>query len=85
MNEIKGEIRAHVDVAAYYLSQENHTYDKLCWMLAQRQLHAFRDPRYNQEDRIKEKAAEIFFSGTNSDVLVYLIAELDILIKLGKV
>ena len=85
MNEIKGEIRAHVDVAAYYLSQENHTYDKLCWMLAQRQLHALRDPRYNQEDRIKEKAAEIFFFGPEYDVLCYLISELDILIKLGKV
>lgn len=76
---------SHVNIAAYYLAQKGYTYDKLCWMLAERQLLVQKDQRYNQENRIKEKAAEIFFSGPNYDVLCYLISEIDILMKLGKI
>ena len=76
---------SHVNIAAYYLAQKGYTYDKLCWMLAERQLLVQRDQRYNQENRIKEKAAEIFFSGPNYDVLCYLISEIDILMILGKI
>ena len=75
---------SHVNIAAYYLAEKGYTYDKLCWMLAERQLFIQRDPRYNQKDRISEKAAEIFFSGPNYDVLCYLISELDIIMKSGK-
>ena len=78
------EIISQVNVAAYYLAEKGYAYDKLCWMLAQRQLFIQKDPRYNQEDRIREKAAEIFFSGPTYDVLCYLISEIDIRTKLGK-
>ena len=83
MNVSKDEIKSQVNYAAYFLAQENYTYDKLCWMLAQRRLRAQRDERYNQEGRIKEKAAEIFFESPPYDILCWFIAELDILIKLG--
>ncbi len=76
---------SHVNIAAYYLAQKGYTYDKLCWMLAERKLLIQRDQRYNQDDRIREKAAEIFFSGPDYDVLCYLISEIDILMKLGKI
>jgi len=76
---------SHVNIAAYYLAQKGYTYDKLCWMLAERKLLVQRDQRYNQDDRIREKAAEIFFSGPDYDVLCYLISEIDILLKLGKI
>ena len=76
---------SNVNIAAYYLAKKGYTYDKLCWMLAERQLLVQKDQRYNQENRIKEKAAEIFFSGPNYDVLCYLISEIDILMKLGKI
>jgi len=76
---------SHVNIAAYYLAQKGYTYDKLCWMLAERKLIVQRDQRYNQDDRIREKAAEIFFSGPDYDVLCYLISEIDILMKLGKI
>jgi len=76
---------SHVNVAAYYLAQKGYTYDKLCWMLAQRQLLVQRDPNYNHEGRIRERAAEIFFSGPTYDVICYLISEIDIMMKLGKV
>ncbi len=75
---------SHINIAAYYLAQKGYTYDKLCWMLAERQLLVQRDPQYNQKERIREKAAEIFFSGPNYDVLCYLISEIDINMKLGK-
>ena len=75
---------SHVNIAAYYLAQKGYTYDKLCWMLAERQLLVQKDPNYNKEDRVREKAAEIFFSEPPYDVLCYLISEIDIKIKLSK-
>ncbi|KKN15499.1 hypothetical protein LCGC14_0985450 [marine sediment metagenome] len=85
MSNTNSEIKSQIDVAAYYLAQENYTYDKLCWMFAQRRLRAEKDTRYNQEERIKEKAAEIYFQSTPYDILCYLIAELDVLINLGAI
>ncbi|MFX1503754.1 MAG: hypothetical protein ACFFDH_22525 [Promethearchaeota archaeon] len=85
MNEISNNVRQQINVAAYYLSEKNYTYDKLCWMLAERQLIAQRDARYKEEQRKKEKAAEIFFQGLSYDLLTWLIAELDILMKLRKI
>lgn len=73
---------SQVNVAAYFLAEKGYTYDKLCWMLAERQLLIQRDPAYNQEEKIREKAAEIFFSGPTYDVLCYLISEIDIMMRL---
>jgi hypothetical protein len=75
---------SHVNVAAYFLAEKGHTYDKLCWMLAERQLIVQSDPSYNQVDRVREKAAEIFFSGPTYDVLCYLISEIDLIMKSRK-
>lgn len=75
---------SQINVAAYYLAQKGYTYDKLCWLLAERQLLIEKDPKYNHEDRIREKAAQIFFSGPAYDILCYLISEIDIMMKLGK-
>ncbi len=79
---MNGDEVSQVNVAAYYLAQKGYTYDKLCWMLAERQLFLQRDPNYKNESKIKEKAAEIFFSGPTYDVLCYLISEVDIKMKL---
>ncbi|MFX1595617.1 MAG: hypothetical protein ACFFBK_06100 [Promethearchaeota archaeon] len=84
MNDIRNDLQHQISVAAYFLSERNLTYDKLCWMLAKRQLLAQGDMRYKEEQRVKEKAAEIYFSGPNYEVLCWLIAELDITMKLGK-
>ena len=73
-----------INIAAYYLAQRNFTYDKLCYMLAERQLVVNRDPQYRDESRKREKAAEIFFSNPPYDILCWLIAEIDIRIKVGK-
>lgn len=82
---MNGENISQINVAAYYLAQKGYTYDKLCWMLAERQLLVQRDPKYNRDNRIREKAAEIFFSGPAYDVICYLISEIDMLMKLGKI
>jgi len=84
MNEMNENLQHQIGVAAYYLSQKNYTYDTLCWMLAERQLVAQRDPRYAHRDRIREKAAEIYFYSTPYDILVWLIAELDIKLNIQK-
>ena len=84
MKELNTEIQTQINIAAFFLAQENYTYDKLCWMLAKRRLLTEKDSRYVQEDRTKEKAAEIFFLAPPYDILCWLIAELDILIKFGK-
>jgi hypothetical protein len=81
MIEMSGEEVSQINVAAYYLSLKGYTYDKLCWMLAERQLIIQRDPGYNQEARIREKAAEIFYSSPTYDILCYLISEIDIRMK----
>ncbi|MFX1488903.1 MAG: hypothetical protein ACFFBI_07140 [Promethearchaeota archaeon] len=77
-------LRSQISVAAYYLAHRNYSYDTLCWMLAERQLIAQNDPNYADEQRIKEKAAEIFFSNQPYDILCWLISELDILLKIKK-
>jgi hypothetical protein len=84
MSKMDDEIISQVNVAAYYLAQQGYTYDKLCWMLAERQLILNRDPNYNQETRIRAKAAEIFYSEPTYDILCYLISEIDIMMKLGR-
>lgn len=77
-------LRSQISIAAYYLAQRNYSYDILCWMLAERQLIAQNDPQYADKQRIKEKAAEIFFSNQPYDILCWLISELDILLKIKK-
>lgn len=85
MNDISNNLSHQISVAAFFLSNKNYTYDKLCWMLAQRQLLLQRDARSKDDARIREKAAEIFFSGPTYDILCWLIAEIDIKMKLGKI
>ncbi len=85
MNDINNKLKHQINVAAYYLSQKNYTYDKLCWMLAERQLIAQRDAKYKEEQRKKEKAAEIFYQGLPYELITWLIAEFDILMKMGKI
>lgn len=81
MRELDDNLKQQVNVVAYFLSQENHPYDTLCWMLAERVLffqYNFTKPK---EDSIRKKAAEIFFNKPDYDVLCWLIAEKDVLLK----
>ncbi len=84
MNGMNNNVRNQIGVAAYYLAQRNYSYDVLCWMLAERQLVAQGDPRFTEKQRIREKAAKIFFSNQPYDIVCWYIAELDIRLKIKR-
>ncbi|TFF95125.1 MAG: hypothetical protein EU544_03440 [Promethearchaeota archaeon] len=77
------ELRPEINLSAYFLSKENHTYDKLCWLLAEKQLSIQKDPKEPSEEEIRQKAAEVSQSSTSYDELCWLLAELTIYKKYG--
>ena len=79
MNDRDKALKERISVAAYFLSKENLPYDKLCWMLAERQLYREK-LEFPTKLLIRERAAKTFFSSPPYDILCWLIAELDILI-----
>jgi hypothetical protein len=81
MHEFSKDIMEEINVAAYYLANQNHPYDNLCWMLAEKRL-MYKNPETDfSVELVKQHAAANFFSCCEYDVLCYLIAELDILLK----
>jgi len=82
MSDLNNNVMDQIGVAAYYLSQKDHPYDALCWMLAERQLITQQDPLYSDQKRIREKAAQIYYHSLHYDVLVWLIAEFDVMRKI---
>ena len=70
-----------INVAAYFLSEKNLPFDRLCWMLAEKRLERHPDQREISEDYVRCKAAEVYFSNIPYDVLCWCIAEMDILTK----
>jgi hypothetical protein len=75
------DLREHIAVAAYFLSQNELKYNELCWMLAEKQLIIQKDDKNVTEVDIRKKAGEIFRSNATYDELCWLIAELDILVE----
>ena len=81
-NEIdKKDLSEYIAVAAYFLSQNELTYNELCWMLAEKQLIIQKGDKNVTEVDIRKKASEIFRSNASYDELCWLIAELDILVE----
>jgi hypothetical protein len=80
MNE--NEFKNNINVAAYFIAQKNIPYDKLCWLLAERKLFVQRNFQNAPQEEIRNKAAELYHSGTPYDIMCWFIAELDILIKM---
>ncbi|MHA1150627.1 MAG: hypothetical protein ACTSR8_20595 [Promethearchaeota archaeon] len=72
------DFESQIQVEAYFISTQNHTYNELCWMLAQKQLQITLDREPSNEE-IREKAEEVFKSFCTYDELCWLIAELTIL------
>jgi len=71
------DAKSHIEEAAYYLSKENHSYEDLCWQLAEKiQKKTLSAPTI--ED-IREKAEEIFSFSKSYDELCWLNAEFDLL------
>ena len=79
--EIKKEnLKEDINVAAYFLSQNELSYDELCWMLAEKQLIIQKGDENVTENDIRQKAEEIFNSSCSYDELCWLISELSILV-----
>ena len=69
-----------ISVGAFYISQNQLSYDELCWMLAEKQLIIQKGDENVTEDDIRKLAAKIFSSTSSYDELCWLIAELNILV-----
>jgi hypothetical protein len=77
------DLEAQIQVAAYFLAQKKQSYADLCWLLAEKQLKIENHVKNVPDVEIKKKVEDIFYSGIHYDKLVWLIAELDILVKEG--
>ncbi|MFX1238947.1 MAG: hypothetical protein ACFE8P_14665, partial [Promethearchaeota archaeon] len=79
--EDKINFENQIKVAAYYLSREGYDYNELAWLLSER--IAKHTLRLASIEDIRKKAEEIFNSSSTYDELCWLIAEIDIMEKLG--
>lgn len=77
----ENDLESQINMAAYYLSQKNISYDELCWILSEKELIIQKGAENISESNIRKKAEEIFNSSCTYDELCWLIAELDILIE----
>lgn len=76
----KKDLKEYISFAAYFLSQNELSYDELCWMLAEKQLIIQKGDENVTENDIRQKAEEISHSSCSYDELCWLIAELKILV-----
>lgn len=72
-----------VNVAAYFLSQNQLTYNDLCWLLAEKNLILQKGYDNFTEADIKKKAEEVFATSCTYDELCWLVAELELIMKKG--
>jgi hypothetical protein len=82
--EYPDELKEYISMAAYFLAEKRHPYDTLCWFLAERQLYVERNFSKPTHEQTRARASEIFVSGVEYDILTWLIAELDLIIKTKK-
>jgi len=83
MNINNNDLIHEINVAAYYIAEGKNPYDTLCHEWARISLTHQNLGMTPPEDQIKERTAQMLFSGTPYDVLTYLIAELEIKLKYG--
>ncbi|MFX1394987.1 MAG: hypothetical protein ACFFAH_15650 [Promethearchaeota archaeon] len=72
------DLKEMIRVAAYFISQNQLSYNELCWMLAEKQLIIQKGDDNVTENDIQKKAEEVFRSSCTYDELCWLIAELKI-------
>ena len=84
MFEYEDDMKQDISVAAYLLAQKKIHFDKLCWMLAERQLYLLNNFQRANEKAIQAQAIQVFLSKPTYDVLCWLISEIDFLLKATK-
>lgn len=70
-----------VRVAAYFISENQLTYDELCWVLAERQLSLQRGDENVSKEDVKSKAEQVFQSSCTYDELCWLIGEVTVILQ----
>ena len=73
------DLKEMINVAAYFLSQNQLSYNDVCWLLAEKQLIIQKGDENVSVDDIRKKAEEIFRSSCTYDELCWLLSELKIL------
>ena len=81
MKEYSDELKEYISMAAFFLAQKNHPYNKLCWFLAERQLYIENNFVKPTNDQTRRRASEIYYSSPQYDVICWLISEIDMIIK----
>lgn len=81
MTILNPKLLEEINVAAYFLAQEGHPYDTLCWMLAERRLQYKSQSEAVPHHLVKCNAADIYFSCCDYNIMCWLIAEIEILMK----
>ena len=74
----ENEIIHNIKEEAYWLSTRKHTYEELCWFLAERRLKALNNGKAPFKDEIKKKAEEITKNKLSYSELCWFIAKYDV-------
>ncbi|MFO7796643.1 MAG: hypothetical protein ACQERB_05240 [Promethearchaeati archaeon] len=70
-----------ISVSAFYVWNENHPYEALCWYLAERQLYVENNFKIPRKEHIQGRSYYIYDNHPPYDVLCWLIGELNLFIK----
>jgi hypothetical protein len=70
-----------ISVSAYYVYREEHSYDELCWLLAERESFIELNFQSPPKEMIRKRAEKIYEAHPPYDVLCWLIGERELLIK----
>ena len=70
-----------ISVSAYYVYREAHSYDELCWLLAERESFIELNFQSPPKEMIRERAGQIYEAHPPYDVLCWLIGERQLFIK----
>lgn len=83
MEDIEEEetFEEQVNVAAYFISQNQLNYNELCWLLAEKTLILQKGYDNIKKEDIESKAEEVFNTSCTYDELCWLIGEVDIIMK----
>ena len=81
MFDYNNDIKHDISVAAYFLTEKEIDFDRLCWMLAERQLYLQNNFQIVDQNSIKQRATKIYQTSPPYDVICWLISEIDLLFK----
>ncbi len=81
MFNYNNDIKHDISIAAYFLTEKAITFDKLCWMLAERQLYLQNNYQNVDQNSIKQRATKIYQTSPPYNVICWLISEIDFLLK----